>query len=40
MQESLDNISLTEVLDIYNEITSMIKSLEDRENALESETNA
>lgn len=40
MQEKLDSISLKEVLDIYNEICSMIKSLEDREKELaESESN-
>ena len=39
-QERYDKISLGEVLDIYNEISSMIKSLEDREKALaESENN-
>ena len=41
MQESLDTISLSEVISIYNEITSMVKSLEEKEKAiLESEQNA
>ena len=29
MQEKLDSIEIGEVLDIYNELCSMIKSLED-----------
>ncbi len=41
MQENLDTISLSEVISIYNEITSMVKSLEEKEKAiLESEQNA
>ncbi len=40
MQEKLDGVSLKEVLDIYNEICSMLKSLEDKEKELtESENN-
>jgi len=40
MQEKLDGVSLKEVLDIYNEICSMIKSLEDKEKELmESDNN-
>ena len=40
MQEKLDGVSLKEVLDIYNEICSIIKSLEDKEKELmESENN-
>ena len=40
MQEGLDKISLKEVLDIYNMISSMIKSLEDKEKQItESENN-
>ena len=39
-QEKYDKVSLSEVLDIYNEVSSMIKSLEDREKELaESESN-
>ena len=34
MEEKLDGVALSEVLDIYNELTSMIKSLEEREKAL------
>lgn len=41
MQESLDTISLSELISVYNEISSMVKSLEEKENALlESEQNA
>lgn len=40
MQEKLDGIALDEVLDVYNEVSSMVKSLEDREKELaESENN-
>ena len=40
-QELFDKVPLDEVLDIYNETSSMIKSLEDREKELaESEENA
>lgn len=41
MQENLDTVSLSELISIYNEISSMVKSLEEKENALlESEKNA
>lgn len=41
MQENLDTISLSELISVYNEISSMVKSLEEKENALlESEQNA
>lgn len=41
MQEELDSISLSEVISIYNEVSSMVKSLEEKENALlESDNNA
>ena len=40
MQEKLDSISLKEILDIYNELCAMVKSLEDREKEIaESENN-
>ncbi len=40
MQEELDKVSLDEVLEIYNEISSMCKSLEDKDKELsESENN-
>lgn len=40
-QEMYDKIPLGEVLDVYNEVSSMIKSLEDREKELaESDNNA
>lgn len=40
MQDKLDQIALSEVLDIYKEISSMIKSLEDKEKQIaESENN-
>ena len=40
MQEKFDSISLKEVLDIYNELCTMIKALEDKEKELtESENN-
>lgn len=39
-QEMYDKIPLGEVLDVYNEVSSMIKSLEDREKELaESDNN-
>ena len=39
-QELFDKVSLNEIIDIYNETSSMIKSLEDREKELaESENN-
>ena len=39
-QEKYDKITLSEVLDVYSEVSSMIKSLEDREKELtESENN-
>ena len=34
MQEKLDSVALKEILDIYNELCSMIKSLEDRDPEL------
>ena len=41
MQENLDTISLSELISVYNEISSMVKSLEEKEKALlESEQNA
>ena len=41
MQESLDTISLSLLISVYKEISSMVKSLEEKENALlESEQNA
>ncbi len=40
MQDKLNQIALSEVLDIYKEICSMLKSLEDREKQIaESENN-
>ena len=40
MEDKLNQIPLKEVLDVYKEITSMIKSLEDREKQImESEKN-
>ena len=40
MQDKLDQVALSEVLDIYKEISSMIKSLEDKEKQIaESEKN-
>lgn len=40
MEDKLNQIPLSEVLDIYKEITSMIKSLNDREKQIvESEKN-
>ncbi len=39
-QELFDKVPLNEILDIYSEISSMIKSLDDREKQLaESEEN-
>ncbi len=41
MQEKLDTVSLSEVINIYNEISNMIKTLEERENSfMESDNNA
>ena len=41
MQEKLDTVSLSEVINIYNEISNMIKTLEERENSfMESDDNA
>lgn len=38
MQNELNNLALSEVLDIYKEISAMLKSLEDKEKQiLESE---
>ena len=38
MQDELNNLALSEVLDIYKEISAMLKSLEDKEKQiLESE---
>ena len=39
MKEQLDTISLQEVLDIYSEISSMLKSLEDKDKELEESDN-
>ena len=40
MQDKLDKIALSEVLNIYKEISSMLKSLEEREKQIaESEKN-
>jgi hypothetical protein len=40
MQDKLDQVALSEILDIYKEISSMLKSLEDREKQIaESEKN-
>ena len=40
MQEKLDGVALAEVLDIYNEICTMVKSLEDKEKEIaESDNN-
>ena len=40
MEEELEKVSLEEVIDIYNSITSMLKSLQEKEKAiLESENN-
>ena len=40
MQEQLDKVSLEEVIEIYNSVSAMLKSLQDREKAaLESEEN-
>ena len=34
MQDELNQIALEEVLDVYKEIISMVKSLEDREKQI------
>ncbi len=34
MQDELNQIALEEVLDVYKEISSMVKSLEDREKQI------
>ncbi len=40
MQEKLDGVALSEVLDIYGEISSMLKSLNDKEKEIaESDNN-
>ena len=40
-QELFDKVPLSEILDVYSEMSSMIKSLDDREKQLaESEENA
>ncbi len=40
MQDELNNIALQEVLDVYKEINSMLKSLTDKEKQIaESENN-
>ncbi len=39
MTEKLDKISLQEVIDVYNEVSAMAKSLQDKEKAAESENN-
>lgn len=40
MQDKLNQIALSEILDVYKEISSMLKSLEDREKQIaESEKN-
>ena len=40
MQEKLEGVSLSEVLDIYDELCSMVKSLEDKENELTESENS
>jgi hypothetical protein len=41
MQEKLDTVSLSELISIYNEISNMLKILEERENSfMESDDNA
>ena len=40
MQEKLESVSLSEVLDIYSELCSMVKSLEDKENELAESENS
>ncbi len=41
MQEKLDTVSLSELISIYNEISNMLKTLEERENSfMESDDNA
>ena len=39
MTEKFDQISLMEVIDIFNEVSSMKKSLQDKEKAAEDENN-
>ena len=40
MQDKLEQVALSEVLDIYKEVSTMLKSLEDREKQImESEKN-
>ena len=39
MIEKLDQISLNEVISIYNEVSTMVKSLQDKEKAAESDNN-
>lgn len=40
MQDKLNEVALSEVLDIYKEISTMLKSLEDKEKQIaESENN-
>lgn len=39
MQDKLDQVSLSEVIEIYNEISTMAKSLQEKEKAAESENN-
>ena len=39
MKDKLDNISLSEVIEVYNEVSSMTKSLQDKEKAAESDSN-
>ncbi len=34
MQDELNKIPLSEILDVYKEISSMLKSLEDREKQI------
>ncbi len=41
MQEELDKVSLEEVIEIYNSVSAMLKSLQDKEKATqESEEDA
>ena len=39
MTEKLDQVSLSEVIDIFNEVSTMVKSLQDKEKAAEGENN-
>ena len=39
MIEKLDQISLSDVISIYNEVSTMVKSLRDKEKAAESDNN-